>query len=252
MWREAQDSFARALRDPELPVPESVAGTGGRPSRKRFDVYRNNVAVSLSEALAAAYPVCAALVGEAFFAAMARAYVQRHLPATPVLLDYGAAFADFVAGFGPAESLPYLADVARFEWAWGRAYHAADADSIDISALAALPADTAAEVRFRLHPSLRLLHTPWPAVTLWLAHQEDAPTHLPESLTPGDEWAMILRPELDVVVRRLDRTAHNFVGALLEGVPLSVAAETLGSAAETDLPLHLAALFETGAVTDLI
>jgi len=40
------------------------------------------------------------------------------------LAEYGDGFADFLAGFAPAQSLPYLADVARLEWAINAAYHA--------------------------------------------------------------------------------------------------------------------------------
>ena len=66
---------------------------------------------------------------------MARAYALAEPPRSPVLMDYGAGFADFIAGFAPAASLPYLPDVARIERAWREAYHAADAEPLTAGGL---------------------------------------------------------------------------------------------------------------------
>jgi hypothetical protein len=122
-----QTAFARAVLDAAAPVPPGLIGPDGQPSATRFAVYRNNVVLGLIDALKAAFPVVCALVGEDFFAAMARAHAVETPPASPVMHDYGADFPAFIARFAPAASLPYLADVARLEWAWVEAYHAAEA-----------------------------------------------------------------------------------------------------------------------------
>ena len=75
-WRETQAAFASALRDPALDVPYAVGPRDHHAPLARFNVYRNNTAVSLSEAIADSYPVVHELVGDEFFAAMARAYVE--------------------------------------------------------------------------------------------------------------------------------------------------------------------------------
>ena len=59
--------FAAALLDPGRPTPGFVVGPMGQAAPKRFAVYRNNVAVSQTEALQTAFPVVRKLVGEAFF-----------------------------------------------------------------------------------------------------------------------------------------------------------------------------------------
>ena len=132
----AQNEFAMALVDRSRPVPEETTSwTAPRPL-KRFNVYRGNVAGALGEALAVRYPVVRRLVGAEFFQAMAREYGLANPPHSPVLIHYGADFADFIAGFEPAKSVPYLSDVARLDSAHWEAYHA------EVDRLRAIPRGT--------------------------------------------------------------------------------------------------------------
>ena len=119
-----QDDFARALLDPAQPAPPA------------FAVYRNTVMKGCIDALQANYPAVAKLVGEEWFRAAAAVYVRDHLPRTPMLLEYGAGFADFLARFEPAAELPYLPAVARLDRFWTEAHAAADEPPLDARALA--------------------------------------------------------------------------------------------------------------------
>ncbi len=134
----AQTRFAQAVQDPASALPQGLTSKGGRNDPLRFAVYRNNVHVSLVNALTKGFPVVRALVGEEFFTAMARVFVGQTKPSSPMLFQYGENFPDFIAEFPPAASLPYLSDVARLECAWTRAYHAADDPILTVDALADL------------------------------------------------------------------------------------------------------------------
>src|SRR5262249_40571469 len=96
---ERQRGFAAALLDHALPMPDGLGGPDGQPDSKRFAVYRNNVVVGLIEALKDAFPALHRIVGDEFFRAMARAYVMVEPPRSPILLDYGAGFSDFIRQF---------------------------------------------------------------------------------------------------------------------------------------------------------
>src|SRR3546814_9129893 len=105
--------------------------------------------------------------GDEIFRAMSRVYVASAPPHSPIMLDYGASFPDFIERFEPATTLPYLADVARIERAWIEAYHAAEAPALDPAALARFTPDELPPLRLRLHPSVRLVRPRFPALTLW-------------------------------------------------------------------------------------
>ena len=157
MWPDLAGRFAQALITPSRPVPDAIVGEAAR-----FAIYRNNVAVGLRDSLAATYPVVASLVGEAFFAEMARAFVAAEPPMSPILIEYGGGFADFIDRFRPADDLPYLSDVARLEWAWQESYHAASIweahqqDVPDLSAIVLSP-ENALIVRPQLTVATHLL-----------------------------------------------------------------------------------------------
>src|SRR5262249_3240444 len=122
---ERQRDFAEALLNAGGITPPGLVGPDGIASSRRFAVYRNNVVTSLIGTLKDNYRAVHRIVGSEFFGAMAAQFVTANLPQSPIMLDYGAGFAEFIARFEPAATLPYLPDVARIERAWIEAYHAA-------------------------------------------------------------------------------------------------------------------------------
>jgi len=248
---EDQGAFVAAIFNPEQAVPKGLTSRTGPRPLKRFNVYRNNVFVSLIEALEGRFPAVCRLVGEEFFRAMARAFIENHPPRSPVLLHYGGEFPGFLDGFEPAESVPYLADVARLEWSWNEAYHAPDASPLCADEMSALASADIANATITLHPSLRSVASNFPVVTLWTAMTDE--TDLDENtLDAGPEDALILRPELDVEVRQLPVGAVTFIASLGAGKTLLQAAEAAGAEnPEFDLSANLTGLMQCGAICDI-
>lgn len=252
-WSELHGAFVAALRNPDALPPGQIGKTGGAPSARRFSVYRNNVAVSLIDALAANFPVVAALIGAPAFATLARGYMASHLPETPLLMDYGDRFPGFIAGFEPLAHLDFLTDVARLERAWSIAYNAADLKLTNIDALGALAPEALGTVRIILHPAVGLVRSAHPIASIWFAHQGCDPGAALGQLPRTREDAIVTRPGADVQIRRLPGGAAVFIGQLIAGHPLGEAAQTAADASETfDAATAIGGLFESGAVHDLM
>lgn len=244
-----QTDFTAALLDPTREVPEGLTNPDGQPATKRFDVYRNNVASSLLDALRTGFPVLRKLLGDEFFDAMGGIYLRAHPPGTPMLMFFGQEMPTFLAGFAPVAHLPYLPDVARLELALRDSYHAADATPADCSAMATMSADQLLALRLTLAPSLKVICSAHPVVGIWRANMIEgapAPTAQPED-------ALIVRPEFDPVIERLPAGGAAFVMALLAG-------QTLGNAVEAaeaqftnfNLTPVLQMLLHTGAITEVL
>lgn len=243
-------AFAPALLDPARNAPAIVTGPNGRAAGRRYDVYRNNVTVSLIDALAAIYPAVQRITGADFFRAMARFHVRSNPPASPLLFEYGRSFPEFIARYEHAQTMPWLADVARIERAWLDAYHAADALPLSPARLSSVPPDRLADLAFTPHPAARCLRSRYAAVTIFAANRDDAPVMRIDASTPED--ALVTRPEFDVAVRRLPPGGAVFADHLISGRPLGeAAASALEASPEFDIAANIAGLVEAGAFTSL-
>ncbi|PKQ07213.1 MAG: DUF2063 domain-containing protein [Alphaproteobacteria bacterium HGW-Alphaproteobacteria-11] len=247
---EFQAAFAAALSG-QQPMPAMLHARPGSPSiAKRFDVYRNNVHVSLINALEAAFPAVERLVGREFFRAAARVHLEQGFPGRGTLIGYGEGFPEFLAGFPPARTLPYLADVARLELLWLEAYHAADATALTHADFSSMSPDRVASAQLALHPSLRLFASDYPTVDIWRTNRDDE-TVRPVNLGSGAENWLLLRPGTDVRLYRLSPEGFRLVSALRAGHSLGKAIDALPDSAGTDLPTLLGNLIEWGAFSAL-
>lgn len=246
MTRVVQADFRAALLDPALPAPEALGDGRGGPAGRRFDVYRNNVAASLTEAVLEGFPTVARLIGETNLRRIALPFLRAHPPRDPRMFRYGDAFPDFLAGFPPLAQMGYLPDAARLDLALRSSYHAADATPVAPDRLAALPQEVLPLARLRFAPALRLLPSAWPLHDIWRkAHEAEAPAPRPQA-----QDVLISRPGYDPRPDPLSKPQGLMMRALLDGANVSEAhAACEGDEAPlTDL---LGLLLARGAITDL-
>src|SRR5690606_15596170 len=203
--------------------------TDAEEAARRFAVYRNNVAHSLKQALARRFPVIQRLVGAEFFTALAREFISKHPPRSPVLQEWGGAMPGFLRDFPQVAALPYLPDIARIEWACGLAYHADNAQPID-------PSTLAERKTLHLHPSLTLLRLDHPAVSIWQANQ---PGQNGRIKVNGPETALIWRrSDFSVATIGIGADDAGFITGLLETGSLVKAAEITDPVAMLSLLLR--------------
>jgi Putative DNA-binding domain len=253
MFAPFEASFARALLDAEQPIPNGITADNGANPARRFAVHRNNMVAGLVKVLKSHFPAVEKIVGEEFFVAMARTLIVAAPPRTPMLATYGDEFPTFIATFPPARELVYLADVARIEAARTRAYHAADATPVEAFEFAALDANTVHAIGVELHPSMAIVRSPHPIVTIWAMNtgrRDVAP------IEDGDwcgEDALVVRPYLDVEVRLLPPGGAAFVLALAAARPLGeAAAAAMADHPDFDLKHNLAELIGSGLVWRIV
>ena len=235
-----QDAFADALLDPAKPAPPGLIRPDGQAPGRRFDIYRNNVVVSLTEALAEAFPVVKALVGDEFFDAVAGVYVRAQPPSSPRIMFYGEGFAPFLERFEPVKGLPYLPDVARLEHVRRLAYHAADEPAADPSMLGGLDEAALTGARLALQAACHVVRSAHPVHAIWRYNA----TGDKSPVEPAAEDALVSRPADEVLVQLLPPGGAAFLLALMAGEPLGPAAERAAAdAPEFDLGASLGGMF---------
>jgi hypothetical protein len=238
-----QTTFGAALLDPETPPPPGLTDGEGRPAGRRFNVYRNNVAVSLTDALATGFPVIAKLLGEEFFNAMAGIFLRAHPPGDPRLQLWGGKFPGFLARFEPVAHLPYLPDMARLELGLRQSYHAADVAPLPIAGRD--PAEVLA-LKPRMAPATMILRSRFPILTIWQKN-----TTRPDlTIDWHPEAVLITRPQFDPQVQALPDGGHTLARHLKGRMSLAdavTATQTLDP--DVDASALLTLFLSSGALT---
>jgi hypothetical protein len=242
--------LAAALMNPTHATPADLVGPRGKTAVKRYNVYRNNVTVSLIDALAAIYPAVQRITGVEFFRTMARSHIRATPPTSPLLFEYGRDFPAFIEGYEYAHDMPWLADTARIERAWLDAYHAADVPPLSPDVLAAAPPDMLSDLVFAAHPTTRIVRSAYPAVAIFAMNRVKGPVTPLESSAAED--ALVTRPEMEVTVRLLPSGGAAFLTSLIGGETLGAAATA--AFAETpsfDLTGGIAGMIQAGVFTTI-
>lgn len=237
-----QHSFAAAVlgQPVELPIRAATAAR----AESGLAVHRNNLMSGLIKVVAARFPTVRRLLGEDCFLEAVRRFIAAEPPRSPLLLDYGDAFPEFLRRIGDDSC---IADIADLEAARGKAYHAADAVSLPPQAFAAIPAERLAGLLLTFHPSILLLQSRFPIVSIWQANQEAGDVAL---LQEQPEAALIARPVLEVEVWNLPPGGFAFFTALRGGATMAEAvAAAMDAAPDFDLAVNLSVMIEARIVT---
>lgn len=176
----------------------------------RLNIYRNNVILSLSTAIADTFPVVKRLIGDDCFNAAAIVFVRTNPPTQPSLLFYGEAFINFISDFPACSELKFLLDVARLEWNYIQAFHAEDSELLDNETLAQIPPESLADVKFTLHPSVQLMQSDWPVDTIWDENLKEEVSTININELPGCNL-VLFRHDFQVQVVNLTIECFNFL-----------------------------------------
>lgn len=223
--------------------------TDGLSAQRRLGIYRTNARENFALALEAAFPLLLRCVGPEEFRRLAWAYQKACPSPAGNLFHVGRRLPEFLASHLRGTGDEYQIDVARLEWQVQEALVAPDGDEVlDLAVLAAVPAERQGDIRFHLHPSVRLLRTDHGVFTLWEALQAG---HAPGLASPGPECLLVLRRASGVELHRLPGAELAWLEALQAGATLAEAASTLSADAQGNLGALLVRWVAAGVVTSL-
>jgi hypothetical protein len=217
--RELQISFKNSLLDDKADCLD------GYFQNNRLKVYRNNIRICLTESLKKIYPTIQKLVGEECFSGLAHKYIAEHPSTTSSLHLFGGYFSDFLSTFPPAQTLPYLPEVAHLEWAIHQVFYEKDSSAFDLSKLGEISEEKYGYLKFQLHPACRLIEFQYPIVDVWKLCQSDDNKAETVSLDSGGEKILVVRRQLEVVVEKLSDGEFALLSSFSRGINFEEACE---------------------------
>jgi hypothetical protein len=255
--RSVRDAMFEAGRDgPALrTASQHVLPGAGMTSTEHLKIYKGAILGTLERALGNIYPVCERLLGQAFFAGMARQFAYETPSSSPDLANFGDGFYAFIAGFEPAAALTYLPDIAKLEWHWHRAFNAGDETALDTVALAGVPESETGRIVFRLPVSAVLMASEFPIQRIWQVNQPDWKDSQVVDLDQGGCRLIVWRQDYDVRIDELDESGWRLLNGIADAATFNALAE-YADAPDIDVLLpHCVrqgwvAGFELGAAVD--
>ena len=222
------------------------------PWQRGLQAYLSNGQALAERSLATAYPVVHQLLGNESFADLAHALWQACPPTRGDMAHWGGELAQFVAQDVQLAEEPYLADLARLEWALHQAATAQDS-SADPASFALFssqnPAHSPEHLFLQLAPGLVVLPSPWPVVAIRAAHvgleaaQSDSATEVAQVNALQQAGAMVrARVAQTALVWRKGHAPC--VREALPGEPEFLAATQAGSALGAALEASQTAQFD--------
>lgn len=221
-------AFEQRFRDGVLTDDEGVLSAiapGNLSAQKCLSIYRNNIFSNYRGALEAVYPAILSLVGSNYFRQAAQRYVKQFPSYSGDIHHYGESLPELLTNIPGAAELVYLPDVARLEWSIHKAFHAADAESLDLSRLQSIAPENYAELRFVLNPAARLLESPFPIRRIW---QVNLPGYVGDQsvdLGEGGGAVLVMRRNFVMEVEDISPVESSMLNAFLREESFSQALE---------------------------
>lgn len=198
----------------------------------RLQIHKNNFKLTLSSALMDVFPVIMSFVGEQWLEAALKKFAVQYPPSEACLSSYGGEFADFLDSFAPAVRLPYLADLARVEWAIHMCQNAKDEMTLKPADWANLVKTDMQSLSFSLVAAHKFIESDYPLLDLWnVGTGTDTSSEI--NLEAGGTTLLVIRPQSEVLIFPLDMNECRFLSSMNKGETVLSSATAVGWAHES-------------------
>ncbi len=211
-----EQAFQDGLLGRSQDILPRLRGNARESAETMFGIYRNAYWTRLVEALGNDFPGLKALMGHEAFERVARAYIARHPSEHPSIRWAGRRLSEFLAREAPCRADPWLADMARFDWALAFAFDAPDAPAAGLPDLSVVQPESWGGIRLQFHPSLDAFRIATPV-------DEARPRLLENAGSALDRGArcaraiMAWRIGYDVKFRTIDLLEYDALRAMQDG-----------------------------------
>ncbi|MCK5819977.1 MAG: putative DNA-binding domain-containing protein [Psychromonas sp.] len=160
--KQLQTQFSDALFYKNDNILQQIKADRYATAEQRLQVYRNSFIMGITQSLAITYQHTLALVGKDFFNSASRQFLLDSPPIENNMMTYGHGFDEFLAGLPQLNSMPYISEMARFEWILEKTINSqCEISSLDLQPLARIPEHKLEKLQFTMASH----------VTLFMSHQ---------------------------------------------------------------------------------
>jgi len=257
-----QHTFQNSVLAPGTSISTAWISASGRATAEtQLSIYSYAYKARLKEVLANDYPVILMAIGDDDFNQLTELYIEEYPSYYFSLRDFGAHLAVFISrliqqpgkqSIKRQKILPWLYELALFEWSLGQAFDAKDAGLFSEQDMSSIPAEAWPELKFTLHPSVQRLDFEWNIVEIWQALTSEIPAHVNSVRGESSPW-LIWREQLITRFRSMKADEAIAFGQLEKGHNFNEICEALTTIInENEVPMHAASLLKGWITQGLI
>ena len=247
---QLQRDLQRHVLEGDAAIANAVKGTAAVPAATRLGVYSNAYRIRLADALGDNMPNLRAFLGEEAFGAVASRYIDEHPSQFASIRWFGDRLAHELERSHPER--PWLAELARWEWALAASFDSQDAATVGIESLAAVAPGDWGDLRLEFHPSVQLLELRTNAQALFKALTEEQSPPEPAVLADPQPW-LLWRQDLKTQYRSLALDETAALDVVRNGGTFADMCEALCEWHEADeVPLIAAGMLKRWIVEELV
>lgn len=252
-----QNTFQDYVLKPDKSASNTwVSAEGKATAETQLSIYSYAYHARLIEVLANDFPAILVAIGDEYFEQLALEYIKAHPSKYFSLRDFGAAFPNFIADLiqqkTPWKEMPWLYELAVFEWSLGQAFDAADDNLFTIEDMSTVAPEAWPTLKFKLHSSVQRLNFEWNIIEMWQALTADTPTEVSATKDENSPW-LVWRENLSTHFRSMEKNEQIAFDTLAQGSDFTDICESLANIINEDqVPLHAASLLKSWISQSLI
>jgi hypothetical protein len=247
---ELQRDLQRHVLEGDAAIAAAVNETAAVPAATRLGVYSNAYRIRLADALGDNMPNLRAFLGEEEFGAVAARYIDEHPSQFASIRWFGDRLAHELERSHPGQ--PWLAELARWEWALAASFDAQDVPTIGIESLGTVAPGDWGELRLEFHPSVQQLELQTNAPALFKALTEEQSPPGPALRADPQPW-LLWRQNLKTQYRSLEPAETAALAVVRSGGTFAEMCEVLCEWHEADaVPLVAAGMLKRWIVEELL
>ena len=252
-----QHTFQDYVLKPAPSAPTTwVSAEGKAAPETQLSIYSYAYHARLNEVLENDFPAILVAIGDKYFEQLASEYIKAHPSKYFSLRDFGAVFPNFIAGSiqqGTTwKEMPWLYELAVFEWSLGQAFDAADDNILTIHDMGTVAPEAWPTLKFKLHSSVQHLNFEWNIVEMWQALTADTPIEVSAVKDASSPW-LVWRENLSTHFRSMEKDEQIAFDTLAQGGDFTDICESLANIInEDEVPMHAASLLKAWISQGLI
>jgi hypothetical protein len=224
-----QEEFLAALRGQREVLGRSGASALLAPPRGttegRWRIYRDGYLIRLAEAIENDYAAIKRILGDGAFASLCSRYLAAFPPSSHDIGRSGVNLPEFLVTDALTSDLPFLPDLARFEWAMTEAVVAPDSPTCRSDTLVELAPELLLDLVISPCPGSVVIRSEWPLGDLWACRDKED-REISVDVIDRPSRILVFRRGLSVQWRAASKEEARFLESVSGGATLAELGES--------------------------